>query len=132
MVETTDWKLKTKIDCPDCGGDGIIGGDAEWEKCRGECNGTGKVIEQVEPKEIQRFVSRPESLSFTCVCNRTEIILRPRLNQLPNGWVNWSGDLLCGTCRTLVIYDALIAAADKVRKIKEKFSGIKKLHSNLD
>lgn len=119
MGETTDWKLKVKVDCPECKG---TGGeyDNHYEPCV-SCKGTGKIVQEVEPKDIEAFSNRPPSKEFKCVCGNKEIILRPRLDQLPNGWVHWSGHILCLRCRNAVLQAALIAAADKVEQLKEKY-----------
>lgn len=125
MGNTSDWKLKVKVDCPDCNGTGISYKDyytPDTIACYNSKCQDGKVIVEVEPLEIPKFMSRPESLEYSCACGKTEIILRPQLNQLPIGWINWSGELLCTKCKTVVVYAALIAAANKVQQIKESIS----------
>ena len=98
MGNIASWKLKVNIDCPDCGGSGgWVGSDNMDVTPCNTCSATGKVIKEV-------------------------VILRPRLNQLPIGWINWSGELLCAGCKSMIVYTALRAVADKIQQIRESIN----------
>ena len=118
MVDTKDWRLKVKVVCSACEGDAFFGSGP----CS-RCEGTGKEVIMVEPKDIEVFANRPESKEYTCIHGKKEIILRPKLEQLPNGWVNWNSQLLCDVCKAQMVYAALMAAGNKIQQIKEKFNG---------
>ena len=123
MGNIASWKLKVNIDCPDCGGSGgWVGSDNMDVTPCNTCSATGKVIKEVEPKDIEKFRGVPESRTYTCVCKEEEVILRPRLNQLPIGWINWSGELLCAGCKSMIVYTALRAVADKIQQIRESIN----------
>ena len=114
------WSLKVKVPCPECGGTKIHDDNIEdWYVCP-SCKGEGKVLGEVEPKEVEAYLkSRPEREDFECVgCGLSESILRPSIHQLPHGWLNWGGDILCNKCKTKVVYAALLAANQRVQKMK--------------
>lgn len=111
------WKLKAKVDCLRCGGEGD---DYMTGNICTDCKGTGKVVQEVPPTDIETFLERPEKAEFICVCGKKEIILRPTLKQIPHGWLNWNGDFVCSKCKHLVILAAVVAADQKVQQLKEK------------
>lgn len=111
------WNLKVKVDCPTCLGTGET---YEGPPCP-TCKGTGKKFVGVPPKEIDRFIARPEKTEYLCSgCNKKEIILRPLGHQIPSGWINWDGSLFCRDCRLKLIDAALIAVASKIQQLKER------------
>lgn len=112
----SDWNLKVKVACPVCQGSRHI----DDETCK-LCNGTGRKFVEVPPKEIERFVSRPEKTEYSCAgCSKKEIILRPLEYQIPSGWVNWDGSLFCRDCRAKLLDAALVAVASKIQLLKER------------
>jgi hypothetical protein len=112
----TGWQLKFQVPCPTCIGKKFFD---DSDPCI-NCAGTGKVIKIVKPEEVDDFIDRPEKQNFACIgCRKKEDILRPLPNQLPHGWINWSGDLICFECKSKVLLAAIVAAEQKVRQLKE-------------
>jgi len=118
--------MKVRVICSDCNGRG------EWENrdisdkyrkivvCK-MCGGTGRVQKEVSPAAVKSYLdTREERVEFSCTgCNAKEAILRPKLKQVPHGWVNWGGSMLCHSCKMKVIYAAILAANQKVQQMKE-------------
>jgi len=119
-VRSSAWKLKVKVKCEDCHGigwweDADLG---QQEACK-ECDGYGYHLREVHPDNVKEFLSRKESLDFTCICRKKEIILRPREGQIPSGWICWDGNYICNDCKYKVMFAALQGAAMKIQQIKE-------------
>lgn len=122
------WTMKVKVMCPVCQGHKYIYDADSVELGAGlcsECGGTGQCFREIPPEAIEEFTNkystRPPQTEFQCsCCHREEVILRPLEHQVPFGWWNWSGDLVCNDCRVLVISAAISGAEQKIRQLKEK------------
>lgn len=104
------WTMKVRVICQDCGGSG---GD-DVSTCSA-CNGKGHIMKKVLPNCIDEFSSSPPSAEFSCSgCRHKENILRPLQHQIPHGWINWGGALLCSGCKAKVVLAAIMGANKKV------------------
>ena len=113
--------MKVKATCSECNGSGFIGSFRIDEEVCPICDGAGKTIIEVPAEEIDKLTTRPASIEHTCICGKKEVILRPiSLQQIPHGWLNWSNNLLCGECKALVVYAALLGANQKIQLISSK------------
>jgi hypothetical protein len=114
-ITPEDWKLKVKVECSACHG---TGEDWEGPPCI-FCKGSGYKIEKLHPDNVEEFLERRESADFTCICGKKESILRPKEGQIPSGWLNWDGNMICNDCKYKVMFAALNGAAMKIQQIKE-------------
>jgi hypothetical protein len=83
------------------------------------CHGSGKIMQEVAPLDIEDFFGRPERLEFQCICGKKEIILKPMPRQLPHGWMQWGTDMICTDCIYKMLHAAMTAAMQKISQIKE-------------
>ena len=114
--DVTPWNLKVQVTCPACDG---ARGDESGTFC-GHCSGRGTVLQEVAVSEISNFLDRPEHKDYQCVCGKRERVLRPRDLQIPVGWVQWNGYLVCSKCKAQIVQAAIQAASWKITDIKEK------------
>jgi len=113
---TDNWQLRVRQWCPHCNGSGR---DCLSHYVCHACGGDGKVRQNVPAAKVDEFLARPEKLTYVCcTCDRTEAILRPIQHQLPSGWLNWSGDLLCNICKEYIVGAAIIAVDSWVQRMK--------------
>ena len=109
--------IKIKLTCSICNGTGFVGDTLAntYHPCE-TCGGFGYTITVTEAGEY--LDDRPEKLDYTCVCGKTEGILRPYEHQIPTGWVNWDSSLLCDKCKLKVLYAGMVAMAARVDDIR--------------